>query len=235
MGLYSLLPGPFGRPLSDLGGRPPSLSDQPSSSGSARRRPATAWPIRCSFSTSAKRTWPSPPGPKPTPGLTATFASRASLTANSSEPSSAVRLGDRRPDEHRPLRLRHRPADPREAVAERVAPRAVDLADLEREVGRLVHRDDRGDLDRLEGAVVEVRLQPRERLHDLGVAEHERRPASPPSRTTSSACTARPRPPPRPRPGGSTAARGRRRRCRRRRSRGRRRAPARGRSRRRAA
>ena len=49
----------------------------------------TAWPIRCSFSTSAKRTKPSPPGPKPTPGLTATFASRVSMVANSSEPAAS--------------------------------------------------------------------------------------------------------------------------------------------------
>jgi len=37
------------------------------------RRPRTAWVMRCSFSTSAKRTNPSPPGPKPLPGDTATF------------------------------------------------------------------------------------------------------------------------------------------------------------------
>jgi hypothetical protein len=30
--------------------------------------PRTAWAIRCSFSTSAKRTWPSPSAPKPLPG-----------------------------------------------------------------------------------------------------------------------------------------------------------------------
>ena len=40
---------------------------------SALRIPRTAWPMRCSFSTRAKRTWPSPPGPKPTPGDTATL------------------------------------------------------------------------------------------------------------------------------------------------------------------
>jgi hypothetical protein len=47
-----------------------------------RLKPATPWPIRCSFSTSANRTCPSPSAPKPMPGLTATRASRASLTAN---------------------------------------------------------------------------------------------------------------------------------------------------------
>ena len=30
--------------------------------------PRTAWPMRCSFSTSANRTNPSPSAPKPTPG-----------------------------------------------------------------------------------------------------------------------------------------------------------------------
>ena len=52
----------------------------------ARLMPRTAWPMRCSFSTRAKRTKPSPPGPKPTPGDTATFASRTSNLANSRLP-----------------------------------------------------------------------------------------------------------------------------------------------------
>src|SRR5437762_6311832 len=73
----------------------------------------------------------------------------------------AIRLGDRRPDEHRPLRPLDRPADAGEPVAEHVAPRAVELADFARVLGRLVQRNDRRDLDRLEGPVVEVRLQPR--------------------------------------------------------------------------
>ena len=50
-----------------------------------------------------------------------------SLSANSSDPSSAVRLRDRRPDEHRAAGLRELPADTGETVAERVAARAVDL------------------------------------------------------------------------------------------------------------
>ena len=56
---------------------------------SPRRRLRTAWPMRCSFSISAKRTKPSPPGPKPLPGETATSQSRISAEANSSEPRSA--------------------------------------------------------------------------------------------------------------------------------------------------
>ena len=85
----------------------------------------------------------------------------------------AVGVGDARPDEHRPARLRHVPADAREPVAERVAPAAVDLADVRRVLGRLAHRHGRGDLDRLERPVVEVRLQPRERRDDVGVPDDE--------------------------------------------------------------
>ncbi len=50
------------------------------------RRLRTAWAMRCSFSMRANRTNPSPPGPKPTPGDTATSASRTRWLANSTEP-----------------------------------------------------------------------------------------------------------------------------------------------------
>ena len=43
----------------------------------------TACWIRCSFSTSANRMKPSPPGPKPEPGEIATFASDKHSVANS--------------------------------------------------------------------------------------------------------------------------------------------------------
>ena len=49
----------------------------------------------------------------------------------------------------------------------------VDLAHLGRVVGSLAQRHDRGDLDRLEGAVVEVGLELRERRDDVGAAERE--------------------------------------------------------------
>ena len=68
--------------------------------------------------------------------------------------------GNRCPDEHRRARLREDPARASEAVAERITARAVDVPDDRRIVGGLVHRDDGRDLDRLEGAVVEVRLEP---------------------------------------------------------------------------
>ena len=55
---------------------------------SAPRRWRTAWPMRCSFSIRAKRTCPSPPGPKPTPGDVATPASLTRYFENSREPIS---------------------------------------------------------------------------------------------------------------------------------------------------
>ena len=113
------------------------------------------------------------------------------------------------------------PAGAGEPAAERVAAAAVDLAHLGGIVGRLAQRHDRGDLDRLEGAVVEVRLELRERARRRRRGRARSRRASPPSRTTSSGCRARPRSRARPSAAGATAARGRRRRCRRRRSRGR--------------
>ena len=46
----------------------------------------TAWRIRCRFSTSARRTWPSPYSPKPMPGETATLASSSRSLLKASEP-----------------------------------------------------------------------------------------------------------------------------------------------------
>src|ERR1017187_8768925 len=47
-----------------------------------------AWRMRCSFSTRAKRTWPSPRGPNPIPGETATAAFSRTSLANSREPAA---------------------------------------------------------------------------------------------------------------------------------------------------
>src|SRR5690606_40771940 len=48
-----------------------------------------AWRMRCSFSTSASRTYWSPYSPNPTPGATATPVSSIRSLANSSEPRCA--------------------------------------------------------------------------------------------------------------------------------------------------
>ena len=70
-------------------GRRPALRSGPQPSlVSAPRRLRTAWPMRCSFSMRAKRTWPSPPGPNPTPGEVATSASLTRYFENSSDPIS---------------------------------------------------------------------------------------------------------------------------------------------------
>ena len=88
-------------------------------------------------------------------------------------PELRVRVGQRRPEEHRRGGQGRVPADPFEAVVQRVAPRAVDLAHLVGMVRRLGQRDHRRDLDRRERPVVEPRLQPRERTDDLRVPDEE--------------------------------------------------------------
>src|SRR4030095_14288031 len=64
----------------------PRNHSSPPSSFKAFLIPRTAWRVLCSFSTSAKRTYSSPPSPNPMPGETATLASRSSSLENSSEP-----------------------------------------------------------------------------------------------------------------------------------------------------
>src|SRR5207249_9053969 len=71
---------------------------------------------------------------------------------------TAEGFGDRRPDEHRALRLRHAPAELVETVHQHVAALAVNLDDLLDALLVGLERHDAGDLNRLEGAVVEVRL-----------------------------------------------------------------------------
>src|SRR5262249_52726972 len=83
------------------------------------------------------------------------------------------RLGDRRPHEHRALRLGHLPAELVEPVHEHVATLAVDLDDLFHHLLVPLERDDARDLDGLEGAIVEIRLDARERGDHAGIAAHE--------------------------------------------------------------
>jgi len=91
-------------------------------------------------------------------------------------PELEVGLGDRRPGEHRAAGARDRPARAVQPVAQGVAAGLVDLVDLERVVGGVVQGDRRGDLDRLERAVVQVALELAERPDDLAVADQERDP-----------------------------------------------------------
>src|SRR3954454_21446320 len=79
----------------------------------------------------------------------------------------AERVRDRRPDEHRPAWRLDLPAGAVEPGAERVAPAAIDVADLHGVVGGVPQGHDRRDLDRLERPVVEVGLQLGECLHDI--------------------------------------------------------------------
>src|SRR5260370_35469360 len=85
--------------------------------------------------------------------------------------SGRVRLGHRRPEEHRSARRLHRPAGALETGYQRVAALAVNLADLLCVVRALPQRADRGDLQRLENAVIEITLHPRQRSDHLAVAE----------------------------------------------------------------
>src|SRR6058998_1665053 len=82
-------------------------------------------------------------------------------------------VGDRRPHEHRALRLGHVPADLVEPVDQNVAALSVNLDDLVDTLLVGLEGDDAGDLDRLEGAVVQVGLDARQRGDHPGVAADE--------------------------------------------------------------
>src|SRR6267143_6546505 len=85
-------------------------------------------------------------------------------------------LGDRCPHEHRALGLEDLPAELVEAVHQHVAALAMDLDDLVHHLLVAFEGDDARDLDRLEGAVVEVGLDPRQRGDHARVPAHESHP-----------------------------------------------------------
>ena len=95
----------------------------------ALRRLRTPWPMRCSFSMRANRTWSSPPGPKPTPGEVATSASVHQELGELERAHLPVGLGDRGPHEHGPPGRGDLPADAVQPVAQRVAAGLVGLVD----------------------------------------------------------------------------------------------------------
>src|SRR3989442_10794434 len=80
-------------------------------------------------------------------------------------------IGDRRPHEHRALRLGHVPADLVEPVHQDVAALSVHLDDLVDALLVGFQGDDAGDLDRLEGAVVQVGLDAGQRGHHSRIAQ----------------------------------------------------------------
>ena len=141
--------------------------------GKALFRLRMACLVRCSFSISANRTWPSPPGPKPTPGDVATLASCTRNDENSIEPISRYGSGIGAQTNIVPLRWLDVPTDAIETVAQRVTATLVDLLHDLRIVRRLVQCDGCGDLNRLERAVVEIALELRQRLHHVGVTDQK--------------------------------------------------------------
>src|SRR5215467_9294041 len=85
----------------------------------------------------------------------------------------AERLGDGRPYEHGALGLGHAPADLVEAVHQHIAALAMELHDVLHHRLLAFEGDDGGDLDGLEGAVVEVRLDAGKGVDHARVAAHE--------------------------------------------------------------
>ncbi len=84
-----------------------------------------------------------------------------------------VRLGDPCPHEHRALRFLDLPPHAIETIDEDVPPPLVDVNHFMYVVVALVQGDDRCDLDRLERAVVEIRLQLGQCRDHLRVPDHE--------------------------------------------------------------
>src|SRR5271156_4926310 len=85
----------------------------------------------------------------------------------------AERLRNRRPHEHRRLGLLDRPARAIEPLDQHVAPAFVGRVDLSNALLRPVERCDGRHLHGREHAVVEVRLQPRQRRYHLAIADRE--------------------------------------------------------------
>src|SRR5215813_13172490 len=85
----------------------------------------------------------------------------------------AERFRDGRPHEHGALGLRHGPADLVETVDENVPPLAMELHDLLHYALFALEGHDGGDLDGLEGAVVEIRLDAGQGVDHARVAADE--------------------------------------------------------------
>ena len=129
--------------------------------------------MRCLFSTMAMRTCASPCSPKPMPGDTATLACVSRSLEKASEPSSANALGIGAQANMMADGAGSVPARRGQALDQHVAALLVGVARLDDAVLRAVERRRRGDLDRREGAVVEVRLDAGQRLDQRLVAGGE--------------------------------------------------------------
>src|SRR6266571_1961416 len=90
--------------------------------------------------------------------------------------SRAVRVGDAGPDEHGRQGLFDLPSDAVQSVDQDIAPVPIELHGFLDAVLGSVQRDDGGDLDRLEDAVIEVALDFLEGSDHLGVAHTEPHP-----------------------------------------------------------
>src|SRR6266571_2621745 len=88
----------------------------------------------------------------------------------------AVRVGDAGPDEHGRQGLFDLPSDAVQSVDQDIAPVPIELHGFLDAVLGAVQRDDGGDLDRLEDAVIEVALDLLEGSDHLGVAHTEPHP-----------------------------------------------------------
>ena len=131
----------------------------------------------------------------------------------------AERLRHRRPAEHGGRRAGHLPAGLGQPVDQHVAPGAVELAEAVDAVLRPVQRGGGRHLDRREGAIVEVGLDPGQRADRAARCRRRSRSASPAWNRSWTASRTRSRPRRRPAPRGSRAAARRRNRSRHRRCR----------------
>ena len=134
--------------------------------------------MRCSFSTSAIRTKPSPCSPKPMPGETATSAFSTSSVENSTLPRPGKLPGM---GVHANIEARgggmSQPARPKD-FHQHIAPALIGFAHLADTVVGPVERGRRRDLDRRESAIIEVGFDPAERGNDALIPH---RKADPPA------------------------------------------------------
>ncbi len=140
--------------------------------------PRVAWVMRCSFSTSEADVAISGRA-ESDPGADRDLGLVEQVDGECERSHLDVLLGDLGPEEHRSEGLLDRPPGPFEACHEGVPTVPVGRDDLRYVVITFIEGDDRSDLDGLERAVVEIRLELAERRHHLGVPDDE---ADPPSR-----------------------------------------------------